>query len=71
MNNVVTFAILNSKEMTTINLDRVIYSTINKKWYIQIYNKHFIEIEISESVAKQLIEDYELIETNLFRWESM
>ena len=57
--------------MTTINLDRVIYSSILNKWYIQIINKNFIEFEISESVAKQLIEDCELVETNLFRWESI
>ena len=50
-----------------MKVTRVIFSSINNKWYLQIDN--LAEVETTERSALYLIKYYELVETNLNRWE--
>ena len=49
-----------------MKVTRIMFSTITFKWYLEI-NK-LQEVEIHESVAKDLIKYYNLVEYNLNRW---
>ena len=53
--------------MKTLNVTRVIFSTIDYEWYLQINNLQ--EIKISEKDAQDLIKYYELSEINMNRWQ--
>lgn len=52
-----------------MNITRVIFSSSANKWYLQINN--LLEVETTEKDAKLLIKQYELVETNMFRWEKI
>ena len=54
-------------EQFTLKITKIIFSAIDKKWYLQI-NKT-VEVVISEKNAKELISKFSLAETNLNRWE--
>ena len=52
-----------------MNVTKVMFSTINDRWYLEINNLE--QIVIPEASAKMLIEKYKLTEVNLFRWEKI
>jgi hypothetical protein len=51
-----------------MKVTRVIFSTINNKWYIEI--EYVTQIQVTEKVAKSLIDQYKLQEYTLFNWAS-